>query len=82
MLTYETFYCSGWMGDDCYEIYLKYNNTTIGCIYHYTDKIKGKYTPEIHFDKWLKYEKFKSEIPTINPKELAEQAILEYHLLS
>lgn len=82
MLTYDTYYCSSWMGDDYYELRLKWNNEIIGCIYHYTNTLAGKHTPEIHFDKWRHYKDHEKELPTFCPKELAEQAILEYHLLT
>ena len=83
MITYKTIYTSSWMGDDCYEIHLKYNDDIIACIYHYTDNLKGVYKPTIHFDKWRKYEEHKDKLPTdFCHIKLAEDAILEYHLLT
>lgn len=80
MLTYKAFYSEGYISS-MHEIHLQFNGITIGCIYYLEDPLQYS-EPQISFDKWRKYKDYEKDIPPFDYKQIANDVVMEYHLLS
>lgn len=81
MIRYEVVYACNGIMTNMYEILVWWNKNKVGCIYYLEDQLKS--SVEADFDEWRHYRNFKDEVGSIhdNTLEIAQQVILEYHLL-